>query len=81
MNIKRILYFPHSEIILAILLGFGLATLFRKTCGNKSCLVYKGPSLDEIKNNVYTIGDSCYKFVPNQTQCSVKQGKEVLEFS
>ena len=81
MGIKRLLYFPHSEIVLAIILGFGLATLFRKSCSNNSCIEYRGPDLEEIKKNVYDIDGSCFKFVPKQTKCGVNSGKEVISLS
>ena len=55
MGIKRLLYFPYSEIVLAVILGFGLATLFRKSCGNKSCIEYRGPDLEEIKKTRITL--------------------------
>ena len=81
MGIKRILYFPYSEIVLAIILGFGLATIFRKSCGDTSCLEYRGPKLEDINKNVYSIDGDCYKFVPKQTKCAANQGKEVIDLS
>lgn len=81
MGLKRLLYFPYSDIVLAVLLGFGLATLFRKSCGNKSCIDYKGPDLDEIKKHVYNIDGDCYKFVPKQTKCSANKEKEVINLT
>ena len=32
MYVKRLLYNPYSDYIISIILGFGLATLFRKVC-------------------------------------------------
>lgn len=81
MNFKRLLYFPHSDIVLALILGFGLATLFRKSCSNKSCIEYRGPDLEEIKKNIYNIDGDCYKFVPKQTQCSANKDKEVINLT
>ena len=79
MNIKRLLYFPYSEIVLAVLLGFGLATIFRQTCSGGSRMIYKGPNLEEIKKNVYNVDGECYKFVPRQTKCDAS--KKHLEFA
>ena len=81
MNIKRLLYFPHSGVVLAIILGFGLATLFRKSCGNKSCLEFAAPDLNELQKNTYNIDGSCYKFVPKHTKCERNKNKEVLTFA
>jgi hypothetical protein len=34
----------------SIILGIGLASLFRKVCKDKNCIVLKPPPLDEIQN-------------------------------
>lgn len=81
MGFKRLLYFPHSDIVLALILGFGLATLFRRSCSNNSCIEYRGPDLDEINKNTYDIDGSCYKFVPRQTKCSANDRKTVIKLS
>ena len=47
--------FVHSntgKTMMSILLGFGLATLFRSVCKGKDCLEFHAPSLDEINNKI-----------------------------
>ena len=78
MYIRRLLYFKYSEIIISILLGFGLATLFRKNCQNRQCLVFKGPGSDEIKETVYKFGNKCYSFHPQYSKCH--SHKKIVEF-
>lgn len=58
-----------GRIIISILLGFGLATLFRKVCNGKNCIIVKGPSPDEIKKYYYKIDDDCFKYTPYVTHC------------
>ena len=77
MNIKRLLYFPYSEIVLAVLLGFGLATIFRKVCKNNKCYEFVSPSLQKVKNNVWKYDNECYKFTPNLVKCN--KNKKVLK--
>jgi len=79
MNLKRILYFHNSHIVLAIILGFGLATIFRQSCKENKCIRLQGPNLDEINNNVYKIDNECYKFTPKYTKCSNQ--KEIINFA
>jgi hypothetical protein len=38
--IKSLLNSTKGKIIVSILLGFGIATLFRKSCENRKCLVF-----------------------------------------
>jgi hypothetical protein len=59
-------------IILSILWGLGLSTLFRKACQGRNCqvIVYNGPDPSEIKDAFYTYGDGqCYKYRPFMTDC------------
>jgi hypothetical protein len=44
-------------IILSILLGFGLATAFKKACSGNNCVVIKGPPLKDIQDFYYKIDD------------------------
>lgn len=59
-----------SLIILSIILGFGLATMFKIVCKEKSCIVIKGPPMKEIKDTIYRIDDTCYKYTPIAVQCA-----------
>lgn len=66
--------FVHSErgkIIMSILLGFGLASLFRKMCNENNCLAFHAPPLDEFKDKIYKSNGKCVKYVPVPTKCSL----------
>ncbi len=52
----------------SIILGIGLATMFRRICTNNNCLIIKGPSADELKN-YYKIDKTCYKYNPYPINC------------
>jgi len=53
MYIRRLIYTPAGNIMISILLGLGLATLFRKSCKNRNCLVFQAPPIDKIKKIYY----------------------------
>lgn len=57
-------------IIVSILLGLGLASLFRQVCKGNSCVITKGPNVKEISKKVYKIDEKCYKYHPSATTCS-----------
>ena len=62
MNFKRLLNTSSGKIIISIMLGFGLATIFRKTCKDKNCLTFKGPILGDIDGKIYQYGEQCYTY-------------------
>ena len=43
MYVQRLLNSKMGKVALSIILGFGLATLFRKVCTDKNCIVFNGP--------------------------------------
>lgn len=55
--------------IISIILGLGLASLFRQVCKDDKCRVVKGPNLKEIEKNIYKIDDKCYRYKPVATMC------------
>jgi len=66
--------FVHTEtgkIIMSILLGLGLASLFRTICKDNNCLVFRAPPLDEIKDKIYKNNGKCVKYVPVASKCSL----------
>ena len=69
MNLKRLLTTPLGIVFISILLGLGLATLFRKACKGKECLDFNGPVISEIDGKTYKFGEECYKYSLQSTHC------------
>lgn len=69
MNFKRLLNEPLGRILISILLGLGLATLFRKVCKDKNCIVFNGPVISEFDGKIYKHGDKCYKYSVVSDSC------------
>jgi len=67
--IKKVIYSNIGKYIISIILGLGLASLFRKVCKDRNCMVFKSPPLKEIKDQVYKHNDSCYEFTEESIQC------------
>lgn len=78
-HFKRLLYSRVGKIIISILLGLGLATLFRKACNKRSCLVFQAPSLNKIKEQVFKYEGKCYKFNSKAESC--QNNKKHIEFA
>lgn len=78
MNIPRLLNSAMGRIIISILLGLGLATLFRKACVDGSCLRFNGPVISEVDGKTYQFGEYCYKYDLMPSQCDSK--RKTVEF-
>jgi hypothetical protein len=58
-----------GSIVVSVILGLGLATVFRRACSGGACIVVKGPPVKEISNNTYKINDDCWRYTPYVTRC------------
>uniref|UniRef100_A0A6C0I5A2 Uncharacterized protein n=1 Tax=viral metagenome TaxID=1070528 RepID=A0A6C0I5A2_9ZZZZ len=79
MNLDRLLYTPTGQIILSIILGLGLATLFRKACTEKDCIDFHGPVISEFQDKVYKHGEKCYKYTVTPNKCDIT--KRIVDIS
>ena len=77
MNIKRLLHGKYSKYVISMILGIGLATLFRKACNSRNCLVFKAPSMEKINNQVFKYNDKCYTFKSSAQTCD--KNKKIVE--
>ncbi len=69
MNFKRLLYTDLGRIFISIILGLGLATLFRKICTDKSCILFNGPIISDLEGKIYKHGEKCYKYSTRTDKC------------
>ena len=67
MNIQRLLNSKIGQIVLSIILGLGLATMFRKVCNDRNCIVFHGPIISE--NDIYKHNDKCQKYTTQSMKC------------
>lgn len=79
MNIKRLLYSNSGRILISILLGVGLASLFQKVCKDKDCLIFTGPVISDVDGKIFKHGDNCYKYDIMTTSCD--SSKKIIETS
>ena len=73
MNLKRLVSSDFGVKMLSIILGLGLATLFRKVCKGRNCMVFKGPPMEKVKNTIYKKNDKCYRFTYDNVDCDTKR--------
>ena len=71
INLGKFVHTETGKVIMSILLGFGLASLFRTVCKDNNCLIFHAPPLDEIKDKIYKNNGKCIKYNPVATKCSL----------
>jgi hypothetical protein len=79
MNFKRLLNTDIGQTFISILLGLGLATMFRKVCEGKNCLIFNGPVINEIDGKIYKFGEYCHKYKLNAVSCNAT--KKIIQIS
>ena len=70
-NIKKFMTSRSGVIIMSIILGLGLSTLFRMSCNSRSCLVYTAP--DFSKKKLIKYNGKCYKPEEKIETCNPKK--------
>jgi hypothetical protein len=71
LHLEKFVHSERGKILMSILLGFGLASLFRKVCKDNNCLAFHAPPLDEFKDKIYKNNGKCIKYTPVATKCSM----------
>ena len=69
MYLGRFVHTESGKIIMSILLGFGLASLFRTVCKNKDCMIFHAPPIEELKDKIYKNNGKCVKYTQVASKC------------
>lgn len=70
MHLEKFVHTDRGKMIMSVLLGFGLASLFRTVCKDKNCLIFHAPPLADFKDKIYKTGNKCFKYNSVATKCS-----------
>ena len=74
-NFLNIIDRPGFATLISIILGFGLACIFRPLCKGPDCLIIRGPPVNEIRGAVYQFGAKCVEFDAKAVECPSKDSK------
>jgi hypothetical protein len=80
MFVRRLIYSKFGKTVISILLGLGLATLFRKVCNERNCMVFHAPELKEIKDKTFQFDGKCYKYDESAASCK-NTSKKIVDFA
>jgi hypothetical protein len=79
MHLSKFVHSPSGKILMSVILGIGLASLFRIVCKDKNCILFKAPPLDDIDGKVYKFNDKCYTYKTSAVKCD--SHKKSVEYS
>ena len=80
MNLQRLLHGKYSKIIFSIILGFGLATFFRKSCNSRKCHHFVTPEVTKVTKKTYEFEGKYYQFQPKSKRCN-SNNKKIIPFA
>lgn len=78
-NFNRLLNTELGRILISIVLGIGLACLFRQACKDKNCIKFEGPVISAIQDKIYKHDEKCYKYITQSTTCN--KNKKIIDIS
>ena len=78
MYLSKLFHTQTGKIVLSIILGLGLATLFRTVCKDKNCIIFRAPPLAQIEGKTYKYDNKCYQYVPKSAKCD--KTKSIVSF-
>ena len=82
--VGRLFYSETGRIFLSILLGLGIASLFRKICTSTNCYNFTGPEQKDLKDKIFSFdsnNDKCFKVNQEITNCNKNQNAKILNFA
>ena len=77
LKIERFFQSKTGIKMFSILLGLGIAGLFKMSCDSRSCIVLKGPTFTD-KNKVVKYNDKCYDVKEKIIDCKDKTKDTIL---
>jgi len=77
-NASKFIHTENGKILMSILLGLGLASLFRTICKDRNCIIFHAVDLDKIKDKVYKVDNKCYKYNMKSSICD--SNKKIVGF-
>jgi len=77
MNLKRLVSTRLGIFFISVILGLGLAALFRKVCNDKNCIIFNGPIISEFEDKTYEYNNQCYKYSLKMDKCD--KNKQIID--
>jgi hypothetical protein len=69
MHLEKFVNSKSGRVLMSIILGLGLATIFRQACKGRRCRINLSPPMEDLDSNTYKIDGKCYAFEKNSVSC------------
>lgn len=70
IHIAKLIESKTGKYLMSILLGFGLASMFRVACKGSRCKIYNAPpDLMDIDDRIYKYNGKCYQMKQEHMTC------------
>jgi hypothetical protein len=69
INFDRLLHTDMGRVFISLMLGLGLASLFRKVCKDKNCIIFDGPVINQVSDKIFKHGSKCYTYEAETANC------------
>jgi hypothetical protein len=76
-HLGKFVHTRSGKIIMSMILGLGLASLFRTVCKNYDCIQLYAAPLHKIEDKIFQIGNKCVKYKYNVAKC---ENKDLIHF-
>lgn len=76
LKVQKMLQSETGSLIASIVLGLGIAGLFKMSCDSRSCIVYKGPDFSEKK--MVKVNGKCYNVSEEMMDCDKTKTKPIM---
>jgi len=70
MNLLELVQSQFGKYVISLMLGLGLATLLRRSCKDKKCMVFVPPDVSSLKEDIYEYNNKCYKYEASSEACN-----------
>jgi hypothetical protein len=70
MNLLQIVQSQFGKYVISIMLGLGLATLLRRSCKDRKCMMFVPPDMSSLKEDIYEYDGKCYKYEASSVACN-----------
>mgnify|MGYP004230039635 CR=1 FL=1 len=57
MNLERLVNSQTGKIVISVVLGLGLASLFHTVCNDDKCLSFNGPVISDVEDKIFKYGN------------------------
>lgn len=77
--LEKFLRTTSGKYLMSVILGIGIASLFRTVCNGLDCTEFHAPPLDQINDKIHKNNNKCYKYVASAAICNKK--KKIITFA